>query len=160
MSPISLRAALDIGLSEMGLFITAATLHLARGDTVPLWEMARIFTEQLSASRSMKSLTESVALVDALLPPNATVDLACGLVGSLAYDAVVSNLGVVDPAHPGGPARLEAVWGPMVLGRIRNERMLGAATIGGHLHLTEARPNHIPESLHQVAGVLASACSG
>jgi hypothetical protein len=46
----------------------------------------------------------------------------------------------------------------MVLGRIRNERMFGVATTGGHLCLTEARPNHMPESLQQVAVALADAC--
>nr|WP_246799145.1 condensation domain-containing protein [Rhizobium leguminosarum] len=160
MSPISIRHALNIGPDEMGLFITAATLRVPIAKRAPLWDLARRFTDELNPLRSAQHLIESVAMVDGVFPRNATVDVACGLVGSLAYDAVVSNLGSVHTDLPEGVTRLRAVWGPMVLGRIRNERMIGVATTGGHLCLTEARPNHMPESLQQVAVALADAFFG
>ncbi|MGA1802839.1 condensation domain-containing protein [Rhizobium sp. HT1-10] len=159
MSPINMRPALRIEPDEMGLFITAATIRVPIAARLPLWDLARSFAEELKPMRSAQHLFRSIAGVDAILPRNATVDLACGLVGSLAYDAVVSNLGVVDANLPVGATRLSAIWGPLVLGRIRNERMIGSATIGGYLRLTEARPSHMPDSLQQIVTTLADACS-
>ncbi|WP_337269459.1 condensation domain-containing protein [Oryzifoliimicrobium ureilyticus] len=159
LSPINIRSMAKVDTTEIGLFIAAASLKIDAVNEIPFWSLARRYKEWLSSSRSPKSLIGSLQLVESALPQTANAEIACGLVGAVAYDASVSNLGVVDVLSAGSKARLESLWGPMVLGRIRNERMFGAVTYAGHLRLTETRPAHIPESLPRVVEILEKACS-
>ncbi|MBY5537720.1 hypothetical protein HFO58_32025 [Rhizobium leguminosarum] len=154
LSPINIRSMVGVDGCEIGLFLDAAAVRIPIADDANLWDVARFLVTQLAASGSRESFIQRLATLHITLPATASTDLACGLFGSFAYDAVVSNLGAVQTASAGKIANLQAVWGPMVLGRFRDERMIGAATLGGHLRLTEARPEHVPGSIHQVAELL------
>lgn len=158
VSPISVREFAGIDPAGIGVFLTVGLVRLPIGNSVPFWERARGFSRELQALRSKEAVALSAHSLEKALPPLSGVDVACGLIGSLHYDAVVSNLGVLQTRSSGPRVKLQAIWGPMVLGRIRNERMLGASTHGGILRLTESRPDHIAECLPQMIAALAQAC--
>lgn len=159
VSPINIRSFAGVSPEEIGLFLTVASTRVSRRAMAEFWPLARIFTTEVAAQRQEELVAHSVATLEYALPKEATSELAQGLIGSLAYDAVLSNLGPILPRYVGEGARLEAVWGPMVLGRILNERMIGAATYKDQLRLTEARPQHMPASLALMGAQLATACN-
>lgn len=158
LSPINIRPSVDVSQREIGLFLTVSAVQIPTRVTHDFWNLARTFSKEIAKAREEKCVLESVAKIEHALPNTASVDLARGVIGSLAYDAVLSNLGRLSPASSGEVATLDAVWGPMVLGRLRDERMIGAATLNGQLRLTEARPDHVPEGLVRMAAQLAKAC--
>ncbi|MCF6371126.1 condensation domain-containing protein [Rhizobium halophilum] len=156
-SPISVRQFAGIDPSEIGVFLTVGLVRLTAGNAVPFWDRARAFSRELRALRSKEAVALSASNLERTLPPLSSIELACGLIGLLRYDAVVSNLGVLQPRSSGPRVKLQAIWGPMVLGRIRNERMVGASTYGGILRLTESHPDHVAECLPQMIAILSQA---
>nr|CAD6437610.1 non-ribosomal peptide synthetase [Rhizobium sp. Q54] len=158
-SPISVRQFAGIDRSEIGVFLTVGLVRLPTVKGVLFWDRARAFSRELQPLRSKEAVALSAHNLERTLPPLSSVDQACGLIGSLRYDAVVSNLGVLQTRSCGPLVKLQAIWGPMVLGRIRNERMLGVSTYDGTLRLTESRPEHMAECLPQMITILSQACN-
>ncbi|NSY20164.1 condensation domain-containing protein [Neorhizobium sp. AL 9.2.2] len=158
LSPISVRHFAGIDASDIGVFLTVGLVRLPMKSCVPFWERARSFGRELQALRSKEAVALSAHKLEKALPPLSTVDHACGLIGSMRYDAVISNLGVLQTRASSEPVQLQAIWGPMVLGRIKNERMIGASTYGTTLRLTESRPAHVAGCLPQLIGILSEEC--
>lgn len=158
-TPIDMRALAHVDRTEIGLYCLATSIRFPLQQESGFWSVARRFTETLSPARSDTGLTQTNDWLETTLPSTATADMACGVFGSMAYDAVISNLGRLD--HGGddaGEIRLTGVWGPMVLGRITNERMIGAATIGDCLSLTETAAEHMQPSLANMTSRILAAC--
>ncbi|TQX82723.1 MULTISPECIES: phthiocerol/phthiodiolone dimycocerosyl transferase family protein [Rhizobium] len=155
LSPINIRPLANVDPNEVGLFVSVAIVEQRLDLLTSFWDTARSYSDAVSKMRTKENILRNMWRLESSLPQMATTNVACGL--ARGYDAVISNLGSIHAPPSGGVAKLDAVWGPLVLGRIKNERMIGAATLQGSLRLTEARPIHMPESLGSTAALLTNA---
>jgi len=71
---------------------------------------------------------------------------------------MVSNLGVIPFDTEIGSLRLEAIWGPVLLGGLEGEYNVGVATTNGSLSLIVA--SYLPAAflLEQAESILTQAC--
>jgi NRPS condensation-like uncharacterized protein len=152
-SPINTRRLINVENSEIGVYFTSAMTWVYPKVDVSFWERARTISNELHYWRSIDQVVRGAQTLEYLFPTDATPKMASGLFGWLSYDVIVSNLGKIE-GQSGPKATLTSVWGPMVLGRIQNERMIGAASLGDSLYLTETKPLHVRPSLHEVAAIL------
>lgn len=159
VTPMSIRPQAKVDRSEIGLFLAIGTLTLPVSAETGFWAMARQFNSDLARARSDAGIATWLGRLEQVITPTADSDMACGLIGALTYDAVVSNLGVLDT---GGKAdddvQISALWGPCVLGRLNNECVIGAATLHGRLHLTQTAPAHVPAVIDRIQSVVLAAC--
>ena len=74
-----------------------------------------------------------------------------------AADIQITNLGLVKaPEH--SRTRLTALWGPAQTTQLRGEHVLGVATLGGRLRMTELTHDPVAVLLPDMATVLAQQC--
>lgn len=164
-SPFNLREMLDIDQRNCALLVSVGTVRFPlrnrRGLTgSAFWTLARQATADLAPARTPDGVLRGLGAFETVLPP-ATADsrLACGMMGSFQYDAVVSNLGALPIPTTVGSVRLEAFWGPSVQGRFTNERVIGAASLDGQLRIVQTTPSHIPPFLDDLRRLLEEACA-
>ena len=158
LCPINVRQLAGVGPSEIGFFLSSGIVRSAVSQDLHFWELARKIIEELAAYRTEETVMRRLKQLQTILPQDADIDLASGIFASLSYDAVLSNLGAVQEVPSRRAITLEAVWGPMVLGRFRDERMIGAVTYKDVLRLTESRPGHLPGRLGAMGNILEAAC--
>jgi hypothetical protein len=155
LSPVNLRAEAGLAADAVGLFVCANTVTLAAGNGHDFWSMARSVSRGLKALRSGGGAAELVGKLEDIIKPDSDPALAAGLVGSYSYDAVVSNLGQIATDNE-RRCGIESVRGPFVLGRLNDERMIGASSFDGILRVTQASPVHMDNVLPEVARHLSS----
>jgi hypothetical protein len=154
---INLRDAIGSGQGECGLLASIALVTLNAPKKQPFWELARQVTEGIAPARTLESAIAGIQRRDAALPESADSVLAAGVIGAMNYNVVVTNLGVLPIPTQVGALRLESFWGPAVQGRLKNEIVIGAATVGGRLHLLQSGPRHQRSILAEVREDLATA---
>ncbi|WP_064692710.1 hypothetical protein [Rhizobium aegyptiacum] len=103
--------------------------------------------DQINQLRGLQRIRSFNLALDKLLHPRADARLASGLLGSMCYDAVVSNLGRASMLERVGDVELESVWGPVGQARLKEERFVGVVTAADALRLIEARPTRQPSLL-------------
>ncbi|MEZ2131647.1 MULTISPECIES: hypothetical protein [unclassified Sinorhizobium] len=163
-SAVDLRAMLDVDQRNCALLVGAGTVRFPLRDRrltgSAFWKLARQATADLAPARTPEGVVRGLGALEAKLPP-ATADskLASGTMGSLQYDAIVSNLGALPIPTTVGSVRLEAFWGPSVQGRFTNERVIGAASLDGQLRIVQTTPSHIPSFLDDLQRILVEACA-
>jgi Condensation domain len=154
-SPINMRDTLKLSGGECGLYVGASTTRIPAEPDASFWEVAREVTEQIGP-RSTAGLS-SLEAIAANVPIHATPAIASGLFGLLGYDAILSNLGVLAIPETIGNFQLTAFWGPMVQGRFKHERVIGASTIGERLRIVQTSPKHISSLLDRMQERLQAA---
>ena len=132
-----------------------AAIELREGHVV---DMAREVTDNMADARTNAGMLRWVAAVETSVPPDADTEMACGAMGALAYDAIVTNLGMLSLPAKIGALRLDAFWGPSVQGRFRNEIVISAATLGKQLRVIQTSPDHIEPLLESLRADLLDAC--
>lgn len=157
-SPVNARGVLGNVDAHAGFLFSGATVKLSAPFDRPLWDIARKVTDDMADARTNDGVLRFVAAVEAAVPPDADTELACGAMGALAYDAIVTNLGALPLPAEIGPLRLDAFWGPSVQGRFRNEIVIGAATLGKQLRVIQTSPDHIEPLLESLRADLLDAC--
>ncbi|MFD5776131.1 phthiocerol/phthiodiolone dimycocerosyl transferase family protein [Streptomyces fungicidicus] len=155
LSPIDLRRAAGLPDAVANRFAGARTTSEASqaGD---FWELARHHHRALEHQRAPQVLkTGSEAL--AQQPPATPEEAEAMMTVVTAADIQITNLGVVEmPAH--GRTRLTALWGPAQTTQLRGEHVLGVATVGGRLRMTELTHDPVAVLLPDMATVLAQRC--
>jgi hypothetical protein len=157
-SPVNARGVLGNVDAHAGFLFSLATVNLSAPFDRPLWDIARKVTDDMADARTNDGVLRFVAAVEAAVPPDADTELACGAMGALAYDAIVTNLGALPLPAEIGALRLDAFWGPSVQGRFRNEIVIGAATLGKQLRVIQTSPDHIEPLLESLRADLLDAC--
>ena len=157
-SPVNARGVLGNVDAHAGSLFWMATVKLSAPFDRPFWDIAREVTDDMAYARANDGMLRFVAAVGASVPPDADTELACGLMGAFAYDAIVTNLGALPLPAEIGALRLDAFWGPSVQGRFRNEIVIGAATLGKQLRLIQTSPDHIAPLLESLRADLLDAC--
>ncbi|TCL71148.1 condensation domain-containing protein [Rhizobium sp. BK251] len=158
-SAVNLRTVLSIEERVCALLAIVGTVRFPRDVSGNFWKLARQATEELAHARTAGGLLNTIGLVESNVPPTADHILASGLFGSLQYDVIATNLGVLSIPTEVGDLRLESLWGPCIQGRFANERVIGAATINGQLRIVQTTPKHIPSFLDKLRQTLVDACA-
>lgn len=153
MSPVSVRHLIDEHDAFAVRLVAAVTASLPEG-TADLWSLARSSVASIQAVRTRAGAVTVCTIGESLVPPDgAAADAEGFLLGAMAFDVEVSNLGVL-PAGTNGTLRTTAIWGPMFLNQIESEQVLGAATHDGRLRLTLTARREVPGFLEGVVALL------
>ncbi|MFD3515385.1 peptide synthetase [Streptomyces sp. NPDC058657] len=156
LSPIDLRRAAGLPDAVANRFAGAKTASETSraGD---FWELARRHHRALELQRTPQVLqTGSEAL--AKQPPATPEEAEAMMTVATAADIQITNLGVVEtPAD--GRTCLTALWGPAQTTQLRGEHVLGVATAGGRLRMTELTHDPVAVLLPDMATVLAQQCA-
>jgi hypothetical protein len=126
-------------------------------DGESIWDQARAAGNALSGPRSAAGIAAASEAIQKYVPVDADAATATAVMGSFAYDVLVSNLGVVNIAGSLKPA---ALWGPFLPCRLENEDLIGVITFGGQLRMVAcgfASPEALLTEVHEV---LESAVTG
>jgi NRPS condensation-like uncharacterized protein len=157
MSPIEIRSHIGVD-DDVCLYITATRTAFTRDQLTDLWDMARIVSDQLAGARSVPELLSSSAATEQFIPVDATTeDAEAFLLAGLSFEAVASNLGVLDMGPPEA-VRPVAIWGPAVLGQLQDELNTGICTFNGQLRMLTASHNPLVDYLDRVRHILDAAC--
>ncbi|WP_399921427.1 peptide synthetase [Streptomyces kanamyceticus] len=156
LSPIDLRRAAGLPDAVANRFAGARTASEA-SQAEDFWELARHHHEALARLRAPQVLrTGSEAL--AQRPPATPEEAEAMMTVATAADIQITNLGVVrTPAHDRGC--LTALWGPAQTTQLRGEHVLGVATLGGRLRMTELTHDPVAVLLPDMVAVLARQCA-
>jgi NRPS condensation-like uncharacterized protein len=157
MSPIEIRSHIGVD-DDVCLYITATRTAFTRDQLTDLWDMARIVSDQLAGARSVPALLSSSAATEQFIPVGATTeDAEAFLRAGLSFEAVASNLGVLDMGPPEA-VRPVAIWGPAVLGQLQGELNTGICTFNGQLRMLTASHDPLVDYLDRVRDILDAAC--
>jgi NRPS condensation-like uncharacterized protein len=157
MSPIEIRSHIGVD-DDVCLYITATRTAFTRGQLTDLWDMARIVSDQLAGARSVPALLSSSAATEQFIPVGAsTEDAEAFLLAGLSFEAVASNLGVLDMGPPEA-VRPVAIWGPAVLGQLQGELNTGICTFNGQLRMLTASHDPLVDYLDRVRDIVDIAC--
>ncbi|MFF8642670.1 peptide synthetase [Streptomyces sp. NPDC015345] len=156
LSPVDLRRAAGLPDAVANRFAGARTASEA-SQAEDFWELARHHHEALARLRAPQVLkTGSEAL--AQQPPATPEEAEAMMTVATAADIQITNLGVVQtPAHDRGC--LTALWGPAQTTQLRGEHVLGVATLGGRLRMTELTHDPVAVLLPDMVAVLARQCA-
>ncbi|MFF8092536.1 peptide synthetase [Streptomyces sp. NPDC016675] len=155
LSPIDLRRAAGLPDAVANRFAGARTESEASqaGD---FWELARHHHRALEHQRApgvLKAGSEALHQH----PPATPEEAEAMMTAVTAADIQITNLGVVD-ASAHGRTCLTALWGPAQTTQLRGEHVLGVATLGGRLRMTELTHDPVAVLLPDMATVLAQSC--
>ncbi|MFH8293711.1 peptide synthetase [Streptomyces sp. NPDC018059] len=156
LSPIDLRRAAGLPDAVANRFAGARTASEA-SQAEDFWELARHHHEALARQRApqvLKTGSEALAQQPLATPEEAEAMMTV----ATAADIQITNLGVVQtPAHDRGS--LTALWGPAQTTQLRGEHVLGVATLGGRLRMTELTHDPVAVLLPDMVAVLARQCA-
>jgi hypothetical protein len=156
LSPVDLRRKFGLDARDSVLRATAGAIALPAHEE--LWTLARTHIGEMNRLRTTAEIRRTGRMLDQLITPSSDPRVAVGVLGALGYDAVVSNLGVIDIPQEYGDISLEAIWGPIGQARLKRERFFGVSTFAGTLRLIEACPASQELIGSDVVELLASAC--
>lgn len=137
-SPINLRPYLTSANQEnLSLYIGAErTSHLLNFDA-NFWEVARSAKQQLKQSMTSNKLFGKIFQLQQWLSTFKSPDDALQVFkDQLDYDISVSNLMRLTIAQQFGELELQAIYGPVVTTGVKNDRLVGVATLGDRLFFT------------------------
>lgn len=157
-SPINLRPILDVE-EDCGYFVILGVTCLPKHERTGFWALAQQAMDDLAQPRSPEGVAASLDFMAAHVTATTTPDIASGILGRFAADAVLSNLGRLSIPQTIGRLRLNAFWGPMGQARRKRERFIGAATVGHRLRLVQTSPHGTPSLLPAIKDHLTSAVS-
>ncbi|MDT5303856.1 MAG: hypothetical protein QOG79_7280 [Mycobacterium sp.] len=157
MSPIEIRSHIGVD-DDVCLYITATRTAFTRDQLTDLWDMARFVSDQLADARSVPALLSSSVATEQFIRVDATTeDAEAFMLAGLSFEALASNLGVLDMGEPEA-VRAVAMWGPAVLGQIQGELNTGICTFNGQLRMLTASHDPLAGYLDRVRDILDAAC--
>lgn len=157
VTPFNFRKLIGAG-GDCADYFTAARTGMVPHDGGNLWDQARTVSKELAGARSAAGVAAISAAVRKSIPDDASAETAEGFVlGGLAYEMLISNVGVLDIA-PSGPIHPSAVWGPLLLCQIAGEQVTGIVTYGGRLRMATCSYSPAGAFLKDVRKTLAEAC--
>jgi Condensation domain len=142
LSPINIRPYLtDAVADECGLYmLPGITMHSVALE-MNLWELARSLKSQLMAQMTADCLREKAVQCDRLISVNPSPEVVQqAFVKQQDYDLMVTNLGQLNLSQQFGHLRLQAIYGPGVMGGIESETVVGVASLGEQLFFTLLYP--------------------
>lgn len=157
LSAIDVRPLLEMNRTDCAMRAIAGTITMSNIEE-DFWVNARRHSDGMKRLRSPGYVEQTTATLGRLLSANCSPALASGLLGSLSYDAVVSNLGALPIRTRIADVELEAIWGPVGQARLKDERFVGVCTATGEMRFIEAVPGHQISILHEALEILRTVC--
>jgi hypothetical protein len=158
-NPINRRDHVGADEGECTLLADLEIVHFRADMPSNFWDLARHATTELSKARTNQALYDHINGLQSLLPVDADAALASGIVASMLPDVIISNLGSLPIPQGVGDTTLKSLFGPFVLGRFTNERIIGAASADGQLALVQSGPSHVSGLLPKIEEELVRACA-
>jgi hypothetical protein len=152
MMPVDVRSRLGLG-QELLLAISTTNQVVVPEQSQNFWALARSMRVE-----AKKALTDHMLLLTAagraagIQSTKNKEELDAISEEHLAWDLLVSNLGVWKPGYEGKTLQLTDVWGPAALYGFRGERGIGTVTFAGELRILLA-------SRENASGLLEAICS-
>jgi hypothetical protein len=157
ISPIQTRTMQDIG-EGCGCYLSSAA-HSFETGAAYFWDLARLAKLDVSQAKNPQSVNGLVREVQSSLAGGLDVAGVADFVATaFAHDAMISNIGELPFANQFGNIKLEAIWGPAVLGRFDDTQFIGAATLDGALCLTHTSQTQADGLLEMMQSALVKAC--
>jgi hypothetical protein len=158
LSPIDARKLLGVG-EDCGLFVSARTVSFQPDGHRAFWELARFAKSSLSGAQTRDGVTPLIHAIRQSVSSGLDVRSAWQFAAhGFAHEATLTNLGNLRYESSFGRVKLEALWGPGIIGRVDGEQTIGVVTVNGSLHLLHT--SHTPASflLEVIEQELLSAC--
>ncbi|MFQ6147116.1 condensation domain-containing protein [Streptomyces seoulensis] len=158
VTPFNFRGLIGAG-GDCCDYFTATRTGMAPGEIPGFWEQARAVGGELAGARSAAGVVAVSAATRQYIPVDAgTQEAEQFLVGGLAYEMLISNLGVRD-LEDSGPVRPDALWGPVLMCQVAGEFVIGVTTYEGRLRMVGC--GHAPTEtfLADVRDRLRAACA-
>ncbi|MDX2618307.1 MULTISPECIES: peptide synthetase [Streptomyces] len=156
LSPIDLRRAAGLPDAVANRFAGART-ESQTSQAENFWELARHHHQDLEHQRTPQMLKAGSEAL-AQQAPVTSEEAEAMMTMATAADIQITNLGVVQ-ASDHNRTCLTAVWGPAQTTQLAGEHVLGVATIGGRLRMTELTHDPVAVLLPDMAAVLAQQCA-
>jgi hypothetical protein len=158
--PIDLRKIAGIESGACGVFIGAGSVELTVDDAIPIWHDARHVGETLTRARSPEVVNQTVNLFSAGFTPTTRREKFLAVGSTWSPDSlVISNLGVLPIAEQYGAYRVNAVWGPVMLTNLPEDRQtIGVCTFGGRLRIVQQSYIPIPGLASAIRNSLLAVC--
>jgi len=157
VSPVNTRTILGRG-DDCALSIIFPIGSYNPTSPVQFWEIARTVRDDLADMRTPSGLSAAFGGFHQLISSKPGIHgIAQFELQVCACEMMISNLGVLPFEADFGDLRLEAFWGPSVFVGIEGEQMIGAATVGGAIHLLHSSYTPIPSLLETTEQVLTVA---
>ncbi len=157
LSPIDLRKMLDPQedcVLRVGVGLTA----LDPGEAPDFWELARLANRSLAEAQTRTGIEGGLNALNQALCDGPDLEVAAHLMANVfVHDILLTNLGSLRFETVFGAWKLEALWGPAVMGH-GDRQTIGAVTIGGALHLLHTSHTPLPALLRTAEQILAAAC--
>ncbi len=158
LNPVNLRPVLGLSAKECAMRAIAGTLTLSDASLLNFWALSRKFGAQLNELRKPERVQQTNRALERLIGPRCDPRIASGLLGTLGYNAVVSNLGRLSVPDRIGDVELEAIWGPVGQARLNEERFIGVATSTSVMRFIEATPSYQAPLLDALIETLLKVC--
>jgi NRPS condensation-like uncharacterized protein len=154
LSPINIRGFLAPLIAEdYGYYASVGMTTNSVTPDLTLWEIARSLKSQLHQQMTLDFIAEKVAPSQAFLNTNPRPhQLQQVFVEGYSHDIIVSNLGRLNIPQQFGDIQLQAIYGPAVTTYMKNERLIGVATLADKMFFTFTYldPETSPEKAVQI----------
>jgi len=157
VSPVNTRTILGRG-DDCALSIIFPIGSYNPTSPVQFWEIARTVRDDLADMRTPSGVSAVFGGFHQLISSKPGIHgIAQFELQVCACEMMISNLGVLPFEADFGDLQLDAFWGPSVFVGIEGEQMIGAATVGGAIHLLHSSYTPIPSLLETTEQVLTVA---
>jgi hypothetical protein len=153
LTPINFRKHISVD-DEVCLYFTTTRTAFTGEQLTDLWDMARTVSDQLAVARSVPALLAASAATEQFIPIDATTaDAEAFLLAGLSFEALISNLGVLDMGTPEA-VRPVAIWGPAGLVQVEGGVISGVCTVNGQLRIVSVSHHPLGDCLDRVRDIL------
>jgi hypothetical protein len=143
-----------------GVFVSAAPVCFNPDTSNDFWELARFANCHLAGAQARDGVVPAIHAVHQSVSQGLDVKTASQFVAhGFAHEAVLAHLANLRYGTSFGKFKLEALWGPAIVGGFEGERTIGAVTLNGSLHLLHTSHAPAPLLLERMEQALLTACS-
>jgi hypothetical protein len=158
LSPIDIRQLVGMG-EHFGLFVSAAPISFEPDAGTDFWERARFAKRQLAGGQTRDGVTSVIHAIHQSISQGLNLQTASQFAEhGFGREAVLINLGNLRYRTNFGEFKLEALWGPAIVGGSGGERTIGVVTVNGSLHLLHTSHKPVPFLLERMEHALLRSC--
>ena len=157
MMPVDVRPRVALE-KELMLAISTTNQVVLPDQTAGFWDLARRMRTAVGDALTDQVLLKTAAgRAAAIQSTHNKPELDALSEELIAWELLVSNLGIWEPSYRSEALRLTDIWGPAALYGFEGERGLGAVTFAGELRLTLSSRTPAPGLLEAVCQELHAA---
>lgn len=137
LSPINVRPYLmPVPKEDFGYYASATFSLSTLTSEMDLWDIAYALRDQLNQARAPEIISTTIAQNPTEIYENYNLSNSRNMVEKLSCELAVSNLGCLNIPQQFGELKLQAIYGPVARADVKNEGVVGVATLGNQLFFT------------------------